>query len=38
MVNENPEQVRRCKASNRASTCMANIGVADRGCLARVIS
>jgi hypothetical protein len=26
MVNENPEEVRRCKAIDRASTCMASIG------------
>jgi hypothetical protein len=25
MVNENPEEVHRCKASDRASTCMVSI-------------
>ena len=31
MVNENPEEVRRCKASNRASACMARIAASNQG-------
>src|SRR5712664_3284883 len=31
MVNENPEEVRRCNASDSESTCMASIVASDQG-------
>ena len=31
MVNEKPEEVHRCKASDRASTCMARIAAPNQG-------